>query len=138
MKNPKGKVMLPEGEQNLRVVLMGLPADIAESLSQIVSKRGVILHIPPLFPILRSLNLIREAAPNLAFVWTGDNPGTSLLEAVRRAEPQLPTVAVNSHVNSPEILDALDSGAVDYCTPPFDLTHIQGLLQATRNTVCCC
>ena len=129
--------MLPEGEQNLRVVLMGLPADIAESLSHIVSKRGAVLYIPPLFPILRSLNLIRKAAPNLAFIWTGDNPGTSLLEAVRRAEPQLPTVAVNSYVKSPEILDALDSGAVDYCIPPFDFTHIQRLLQANDKIACC-
>ena len=51
---------------------MGLPADIAESLSHIVSKRGAVLYIPPLFPILRSLDLIREAAPIWLFVWTGD------------------------------------------------------------------
>ena len=129
--------MLPKGEPNLRVVLLGLPADIAESLGQIVSNRGAILYIPPLFPILRSLDLIREAAPDLVFVWTGENPGTSLLEAVRRAEPQVPAVAVNSHVKNREILDALDSGAVDYCTPPFDSTHIQRLLQANDKTACC-
>jgi DNA-binding NtrC family response regulator len=130
--------MLLKSEPYLRVVLLGLPADIAESLSQIVSKRGAILHIPPLFPILRSLDLIREAAPDLVFVWTGENPGTSLLDSVRRAEPQVPAVAVNSHVKNREILDALDSGAVDYCTPPFDFTHIQGLLRATNKTACCC
>ena len=130
--------MLPKSETNLRVVLLGLPADIAESLGQIVSKRGAVLHIPPLFPILRSLDLIREAAPDLVFVWTGENSGTSLLEVVRRAEPQVPAVAVNSYVKKLEILDALDSGAVDHCTPPFDFTHIQRLLQGTRNTVCCC
>ena len=129
--------MLPKSEPNLRVVLLGLPADIAESLSQIVSKWGAILHIPPLFPILRSLALIREAAPDLVFVWTGENPGTSLLDVVRRAEPQVPAVAVNSHVKNREILDAFDSGAVDYCTPPFDFTHIQGLLRAHRKTACC-
>ena len=129
--------MLPKSEPNLRVVLLGLPADIAESLGQIVSKWGAILYIPPLFPILRSLALIREAAPDLVFVWTGENPGTSLLEVVRRAEPQIPAVAVNSHVKNREILDALDSGAVDYCTPPFDFTHIQRLLQANDKTACC-
>ena len=129
--------MLPKGEPNLRVVLLGLPADIAESLGQIVSKRGAVLHIPPRFPILRSLDLIRETAPDLVFVWTGKKPGTSLLEAVKRAEPQVPAVAVNSHVKNQEILDALDSGALDYCTPPFDITHIAGLLRATGKTACC-
>ena len=62
---------------------MGLPADIAESLSYIVSKRGAVLYIPPLFPILRSLDLIRAAAPDLVFVWTGENIRTSLLEVVK-------------------------------------------------------
>jgi CheY-like chemotaxis protein len=129
--------MLPKGEPNLRVVLLGLPADTAESLGQIVSKRVAILYIPPLFPTLRSLALIREAAPDLVFVWTGENSGTALLEVVRRAEPQIPAVAVNSHVKNREILDALDSGAADYCTPPFDFTHIQRLLQANHKTACC-
>lgn len=128
--------MLPEGEQKLRVVLMGLPADIAESLSHIVSRRGPVLYIPPLFPILRSLDLIRAAAPDLAFVWTGDSPGAPLLEAVRRAEPRLPTVAVNSYFKGPEIFDAFDSGAVDYCIPPFDFTHIQRLLQTNDKFAC--
>ena len=129
--------MLPESEPSLRVVLLGLPADIAESLGQIVSKRGAILYIPPLFPILRSLDLIREASPHLVFVWIGENPGTFLLEVVRRAEPQVPAVAVYPHVKNRAILDALDSGAVDYCTPPFDFTHIQGLLRANHKTACC-
>jgi len=95
------------------------------------------LYIPPLFPIPRSLALIREAAPDLVFVWTGENPGTSLIQVVRRAEPQVPAVAVNSYVKNREILDALDSGAVDYCTPPFDFTHIQRLLQTNDKTACC-
>jgi len=129
--------MLSKSETDVRVVLLGLPADLAGSLRQIVSKGGEILYIPPLFPIFRSLDLIREAAPDLVFVWTGENLGTSLLEAVRNAEPQVPAVAVNSHVKNREILDALDSGAMDYCTPPFDLAHIRGLLQANDKTACC-
>lgn len=129
--------MLAKKESNLRVVLLGIPVDIAESLSQIVSQWGVIFYIPPFYPILRSLGLIREAAPDLVFVWTGENPGTTLLEAVRRAEPQVPAVAVNSRVRMHEILDALDSGATDYCTPPFDLIHLQGLLGANTKIACC-
>lgn len=123
--------MLPKSEPNLRVVLLGLPLDIAESLGQIVSRWGAIFYIPLLFPILQSLGLIREAAPDLVFVWTGEDPGTTLLEAVRRAAPQVPAVAVNSHVKMHEILNVLDAGATDYCTPPFDLIHLQGLLGTT-------
>jgi DNA-binding NtrC family response regulator len=129
--------MLAKKATNIRVVLLGLPMDIAENLSQIVSQWGVILYIPPLYPILRSLGLIREVAPDLVFVWTGETPGTTLLDAVRRAEPQIPAVAVNSHVKMYEILDALDSGVTDYCTPPFDVIHLQGLVGGDTKTACC-
>jgi CheY-like chemotaxis protein len=117
---------------------LGLPADIAESLGRIVSKWGSIVHIPPLFPTGRTLGLMWEVAPDLVFVWTGTNPGASLLEVVRRAQPQIPVVAVNLRVVNSEILDALDSGAVDYCTPPFDIPHIQWLLHAAHRPPCSC
>ena len=129
--------MSPKSEPNLRVVLLGLPADIAESLGQIVSRRALVLYIPPQFPILRSLALIQAAAPDLVFAWVGENPETSLLEAVRQAEPRIPAVAVASHVKTREILDGLDSGAIDYCTPPFEFSHIHGLLQTTPKIACC-
>lgn len=129
--------MSSEPEPNLRVVLLGLPADIAESLGQIVSERALVLYIPQLFPILRSVALMQAAAPDLVFAWVGEDPGMSLLEAVRQAEPQIPAVAVATRVMAREILDSLESGAVDYCTPPFDLSHIHGLLRTTPKLACC-
>lgn len=124
--------MIQERERGVRVVLLGLPLEIAETLDQIVSKWGAVLYIPPLFPILQSLGLIKDASADLVFVWTGAGVGSSLLDLVREAQPQIPTVAVSFHTKSAEALDALDSGAIDYCTPPFDLTHIQWLLEGAR------
>jgi CheY-like chemotaxis protein len=118
-------------------VLLGIPLQVAGSLEEILSEWGAILHIPPQFPIIRGLELIRDAVPDAVFVWTGGSPSTSLIEVVRGAEPSLPIVAVNAHLKSSEILDALDYGAVDYCTPPFDRSHLQGLLQAADKTACC-
>ena len=125
--------MLQERERSVRVVLLGLPLEIAETLNHIVSQWGAVLYIPPLFPILQSLGLIEDAGADLVFVWTGAEVGPSLLDLVRKAQPQIPAVAVNFHTKSTEALDALDSGAIDYCTPPFDLTHIQWLLQGARH-----
>jgi CheY-like chemotaxis protein len=124
-------------EPNLRIVLLGIPLQVAGSLEEILSEWGAVLYIPPQFPILRGLGLIRDAVPDVVFVWTGGNPTTSLIEVVRGAEPSLPIVAVNAYLKSSEILDALDHGAVDYCTPPFDRSHLQGLLQAADKTACC-
>jgi CheY-like chemotaxis protein len=118
-------------------VLLGIPLQVAGSLVQILSEWGAILHIPPQFAIHRGLGLIRDAAPDVIIAWTGGNPSTSLIEVVRDAEPNIPIVAVNAYINTSEILDALDDGAVDYCTPPFDRSHFQGLLKAADKTACC-
>ena len=130
--------MLHERELGVRVVFFGLPADIAESLGEIVSKSGAVLYIAPLVPIFEGLGLIREAGADLVFVWTGANAGPSLLELVRRVHPQISVVAVSLHAKNPETLDALDSGAIDYCTPPFDLIHIRWLLQAANQAPYTC
>ena len=129
--------MPPQTEPNLRIVLLGIPLQVAGSLEQILSEWGAILYIPPQFPILRGLGLIRDAVPDVVFVWAGGSPSTSLIEAVRGVEPNIPIVAVNAHLKSSEILDALDYGAADYCTPPFDRSHLQGILQAADTTTCC-
>ena len=129
--------MPPKTEPNLRIVLLGIPLQLAGSLEEMLSEWGAILYIPPQFPIHRGLGLIRDAVPDVVFVWTGGSPSTSLIEVVRGAAPSLPIVAVNAHLKSSEIFDAPDDGAVDYCTPPFDRGHLLGLLQATDKTACC-
>lgn len=58
--------MLPKREPNLRIIQRALPAEIAESLGQIISKLGAILYFAPLFPILHSLDLVRKAADKAA------------------------------------------------------------------------
>jgi len=122
--------MFQNNEVHRKVVLLGLPPSIAESLGQILSNWGVMLYIPPETPAAHTLNLIKAATPDLIFVWTGDNLGTSLLKIVRSSFLSIPAIAVNRRVKSSEVLDALDSGAADYCSPPFDATHIQRLLSS--------
>jgi len=41
-------------------------------------------------------------------------------------------VVVSHHPELSEWIDALESVAVDYCTPPFDFTHIHRLLDAAH------
>ena len=129
--------MFPTTEPSLRVALMGLPTDSAESVEQIVSERGVVLCIPPQYPILPSLAFIRAAAPDLLFLWAGDHQGRSDLDAVRKAEPHLPIVAISYRLTNQEIRAALDSLLVNLYTPHSDLAEIQRLLQASDQAACC-
>lgn len=123
---------------NLKVVLLGLPHDIADSLGHFISRWGLTLYIPQQVPNLQTLRLLNDSTPDLVFVWTGGTQGTSLLEAVKMSNAQVPTIAVSRLFKSIEVLDALDSGAIDYCIPPFDPTHIQRLLEIIEKPVCSC
>lgn len=120
--------MLQEAGPNFKIVLLGVPYDIAEMLDRIASRWGLVLYVPQQIPDHEALNLVRDASPNLAFVWTGGTKGTSLLETVKMLNVSVTVVAVNRSFRTSEVLDALDSGAADYCAPPFDNTHIQRLL----------
>ncbi len=113
---------------NLKILLLGLPQDVAETMGGFASRWGLIHYIPQQSPNVKTIRLIKDAAPDLAFVWTGGPQGTSLLETVRTSSPSVPTVAVSRSFKVSEVLDALDSGAVDYCVPPFDDTHLKMLL----------
>jgi hypothetical protein len=102
--------MFPKSDPNLRVLLPGLSADVAESLGQTVSESGTIFYVPHLSPLLRSLRLIRKAAPDLVFVWTGENPGAFVLEAVTRAEPQVTAVASETITQTEKLPIVLNAG----------------------------
>jgi DNA-binding response OmpR family regulator len=120
--------MLPNNEFYCKVILLGLPPSVAETLGHVLSNWGVTLYIPPETPAAQTLSLIEAANPNLVFVWTGENVGMSLVKFIRSLNRSIPVIAVNRRVRTSEVLDALDSGAVDYCSPPFDATHIERLL----------
>ncbi len=120
--------MPEETGPNFKILLLGLPPDVAEIMGSFASRWGLILYVPRQIPNIETLNLIKDAAPDLAFVWTGGPQGTSLLETVRTSNPSVRAVAVSRSFKVSEVLDALDSGAIDYCALPFDDTHLKTLL----------
>jgi len=129
--------MFSKSEPSLRVALLGLPAGIAEAVEQSVSAGGIVLYIPPHYPILPSLDFIQAAAPDLLFVWTEDHLGASTLEAVRKAQPGLPIVPINSRVSGQETCAALDSRLVNLYAPHSEIAEIQRLLRAANEAACC-
>lgn len=78
--------------------------------------------------VLRELSV--EVVPvdqaSLAFCEPGD------LDALRRMHPGLPVIVVSPHSNVTEWLDALDGGAADYCSAPFELAHLGWILSSRQ------
>ena len=55
--------MPPKTEPTLRIVLLGIPLQVAGSLEQILSEWGATLYIPPQFPIFRKRRLYGQTKP---------------------------------------------------------------------------
>jgi DNA-binding response OmpR family regulator len=53
-----------------------------------------------------------------------------LLRKVREAFPALPFVVVTRIPETADWLDALEAGATDYCSGPFDPRHMSWLMEA--------
>lgn len=65
-------------------------------------------------------------------VFAGGEPKNylSLLRKVREARPALPFVVVTRVPETREWLDALEAGATDYCSAPFENRQIHWLMES--------
>jgi len=65
-------------------------------------------------------------------VFAGGEPKhyLSLLRKVREARPALPFVVVTRNPETTAWLDALEAGATDYCSAPFESRQIHWLMEA--------
>jgi DNA-binding NtrC family response regulator len=53
-----------------------------------------------------------------------------LLRLVREARPELPFVVVSGASNIVQWLDALEAGATDYCSAPFEMRQVQWVMES--------
>jgi DNA-binding NtrC family response regulator len=65
-------------------------------------------------------------------VFAGGEPShyLSLLKHVREERPSLPFVVVTRVPETTEWLDALEAGATDYCSEPFESRQIHWLMES--------
>jgi DNA-binding response OmpR family regulator len=65
-------------------------------------------------------------------VFAGGEPAyyLSLLRLLRAVRPSLPFVVVTRIPETREWLDALEAGATDYCSSPFESRHLRWLVES--------
>ncbi len=59
-----------------------------------------------------------------------DMDGTSVVGEVARSRPDLPIIVLSARTTSQDKVQALDLGAVDYLTKPFDMNELVARLRA--------
>lgn len=102
------------------ILLIGLDTALAAELSRALTGLHHTVASVPLLAATACLNAIDRSAADLVFCTAEEGAYEPLLAAVRERRREVPVVVV-SRLPEVEIwLDAMDAGACDYCTPPFE------------------
>jgi DNA-binding response OmpR family regulator len=80
----------------------------------------------------KSQNIGARELMDVDIVFAGGDPSQylPLLRRVRDERPSLPFVVVTRIPETSEWLDALEAGATDYCSSPFESRQIHWLMEA--------
>jgi DNA-binding NtrC family response regulator len=108
-----------------QVTLLGLPDDLAQQLAQVLRAEA---HQVNRRMYLQDL----QRGPRAAVVFiSGDTPDfRNRIALLRETEPALPVVVVTRLPGARQWLDALDSGAADYCGAPFERVQVRWIMQS--------
>jgi CheY-like chemotaxis protein len=101
------------------IVLSGLETPEQADLSRVLSEQGHHVTI--------GWEGIRGSA-EVVFCNADAPEHPALVREIRKLCPDLPVVAVTSNAEVAKWLDALDAGAADYCSAPFETVQICRLL----------
>jgi two-component system, OmpR family, KDP operon response regulator KdpE len=76
-------------------------------------------------------------SPDLMILDLGlpDIDGLEVITPVRRLQPELPIIVLSARTGSSDKVAALDLGAVDYVTKPFDMDELLARLRAATRRV---
>jgi DNA-binding response OmpR family regulator len=111
-----------------KVVLVGLEQATASQISRAL---GVELH-----QIEQTQHLATRELIEADVVFAGGEPSQylNLLRMVRAERPSLPFVVVTRNPETEEWLNALEAGATDYCSGPFQSRQIHWLMEAALSS----
>ena len=110
------------------VYLIGLEQAIA---SQVTRALAVERHRIE----TKSANVELGEMTDVDIVFAGGEPSQylSVLRQVREKRPSLPFVVVTRMPETTAWLDALEAGATDYCSSPFESRQIHWLMETALN-----
>src|SRR5580698_8754905 len=108
-----------------KVFVTGIEESIARALQQALAvERHHIEHRPCTAPVDDFLDA------DIVFAGGDAKQYLPLLQRVRQSRPALPFVVVTDFPRISEWLDALEAGATDYCSAPFQSRQISWLMES--------
>lgn len=128
----RGVVVLEKDLSTLNIVLLGLDDMVAAELATALSQHHQRVHFHPFLPASQCVSLLEGLRADMVFCPAEVGRYKALLGAVNAKLPGLPVTVVSRRAEVSEWLDALDAGAWDYCSPPFESRPIRWILQKAQ------
>lgn len=107
------------------VLMMGLEESIGQQIEKIATQAN---HSVRCSPMLRHLEKRPDA--DLVFVSGDQKDYISTINSIRSYHNAPPVVVVTRLPETDDWLDALEAGAADYCSAPFEAVQIRWILDS--------
>ncbi len=117
---PERHVLVVDDEEAQRTVLAGF-----------LRKRG--LRVTPLGSVDEALSAAATTVVDLVLtdLRMPGKTGVTLIEALRRLNPEIPVIVMTAHGTVASAVEAMKKGAADYLTKPVDLDELDVLVHRT-------
>ena len=126
--------MLTSDIKITKSLVFGLDTELSDELRMALSMENQAVYAAPSATINECLDLAHRMKAEVLFCPSNPLCYRPLLRAVRLHRPDLPVIVVSRKPNAPEWIDAMESGATDYCSAPFEPTQLRWVLETASRS----
>lgn len=116
---------------NEKILLFGLDDALASELAGALAGQQRQFASAPFRRTAGGMRQTIQPGVGLVFCPAETERYELLLNFIRRERPTLPVVVVSRRAEVSDWLDAIEAGAADYCSPPFDSAQLRWIIENT-------
>jgi len=113
------------------IMLFALDSTLADELAGALTFESRAFRLAPFEPTAEGMKAAVRSDTALVFCSADRQTYTLLLNLIKQEGLKLPVVVVSRHPQTDEWLDAIEAGAADYCSPPFEAFQISWIIDNT-------
>jgi DNA-binding NtrC family response regulator len=120
---------------SLKIVMFGFEEALAAQLAKALSEQDHVVQSLPFRSISGCSRLLTKSRPDVVFCSIESKYSyLRLLQAIKQESPAIPVIVVSRLPEPAEWLRALEAGAADYCSPPFESAQIKWTLKTALSS----
>jgi DNA-binding NtrC family response regulator len=113
------------------IMLFALDNELATELAGALTFESRAFRSTPSEPTAEAMKAAVRSDTSLVFCSADRKTYTLLLNLIKQEGLEVPVVVVSRHPQTDEWLDAIEAGAADYCSPPFESFQISWIIDNT-------